>query len=128
MLISEEKVLADLNKSSDVVKDDVVKKDLYNAKIKNFEDKIPDITNLATNATLNAKTNKGKNEIPSITNLGTFNKLTSENFTARLAQVNLKNKICMANFVKRADLNKNELNELSEKLKQYQQLDQQKIW
>ena len=33
----------------------------------------------------------------------------------------------MANFVKRADLNKNELNELSEKLKQYQQLDQQKI-
>ena len=127
MLISEEKVLADLNKSSDVVKDDVVKKDLYNTKIKNFEDKIPDITNLATNATLNAKTNKGKNEIPSITNLGTFNKLTSENFTARLAQVNLKNKIYMANFVKRADLNKNELNELSEKLKQYQQLDQQKI-
>ena len=34
----------------------------------------------------------------------------------------------MANFVKRADLNKNELNELSKMLKQYQQLDQQKIW
>ena len=34
----------------------------------------------------------------------------------------------MANLVKRADLNKNELNELSKKLKQYQQLDQQKIW
>ena len=40
MLISEEKVLADLNKSSDVVKDDVVKKDVYNAKIKNIEDEI----------------------------------------------------------------------------------------
>ena len=34
---------------------DVVKKDVYDAKIKNTEDKIPDITNLATNTTLNAK-------------------------------------------------------------------------
>ena len=36
---------------------DVIKKDVYNAKIKNIEDKIPDITNLATNTTLNAKIN-----------------------------------------------------------------------
>ena len=28
---------------------------IYNAKIKNIEDKIPDITNLATNTTINAK-------------------------------------------------------------------------
>ena len=28
---------------------------MYNAKIKNIDDKIPDITNLATKATLNAK-------------------------------------------------------------------------
>ena len=46
--------LVDLNKVSDAVKNDVVKKDVYNAKIKNIEDKIPDITNLATNTTLNA--------------------------------------------------------------------------
>ena len=46
--------LVDLNKLSDAVKNDVVKKDVYNAKIKNIEDKIPDITNLATNTTLNA--------------------------------------------------------------------------
>ena len=57
---------------SDAVKNDVVKKDMHNAKIKNIEDKIPDITNLATNTTLNAKINEVKNEIPSITNLVTI--------------------------------------------------------
>ena len=45
----------DLSKLNDVVKNDVVKKDVYNAKIKNIEDKIPDITNLAYNTTFNAK-------------------------------------------------------------------------
>ena len=34
----------DLSKLSNVVKNDVVKRDVYNAKIKNIEDKIPDIT------------------------------------------------------------------------------------
>ena len=53
----------DLVKLSDVVK--------YNAKIKNIEDKIPDITNLATNTTLNGKINEIKKEIPSINNLAT---------------------------------------------------------
>ena len=38
----------DLSKLSNVVKNDVVKKTEYNAKIKNIEDKIPNITNLAT--------------------------------------------------------------------------------
>ena len=55
-----------LSKLSYVVKNDVVKKDLYNAKIKYIEDKIPDITNLATNITLNAKINEIKNRILSI--------------------------------------------------------------
>ena len=45
--------LVDLSKLSHVVKNDVVKKDVYNAKIKSIEDKIPDITNLATKTTLN---------------------------------------------------------------------------
>ena len=48
----------DLSKLTDVVKNDVVKKDVYNAKIKNIEVKIPDITNLATNASVNAKINE----------------------------------------------------------------------
>ena len=45
----------DLSNLGDVVKDDVVQKGVYNAKIKNIEDKIPDITKLATNTNLNAK-------------------------------------------------------------------------
>ena len=48
-------VSVDLSKLSNEVKNDIVKKDVYNAKIKNIEDKIPDITNLATKTTLNAK-------------------------------------------------------------------------
>ena len=38
-------------KLGDVVKNDVFKKDAYNAKIKNIEDKIPYITELATTTT-----------------------------------------------------------------------------
>ena len=38
---------------------------------KNIEDKIPDITKLATIASLNAKINQTKGEIPSTTNLAT---------------------------------------------------------
>ena len=60
-----------LSKLSNAVKNDVVKKDLYNAKIKNIEDKIPDVTDLATNTLLNIKINGFKNETPSITNLVT---------------------------------------------------------
>ena len=63
-------VPVDLRKLSDVVKN-VVKKDMCNAKIKCTEDKIPDITNLATNTILHAKINEVKDEIPSITNLAT---------------------------------------------------------
>ena len=47
----------DLSILSYVVKNDLVEKGVYNAKIKNIKDKIPDITNLATNASLNAKIN-----------------------------------------------------------------------
>ena len=36
----------DVSKLSNAVKNDAVKKDVYNAKIKNIEDKIPDNTNL----------------------------------------------------------------------------------
>ena len=42
----------ELSKLSDVLKNGVVKKDVYNAKIKNIEDKIPDITNLASTTDL----------------------------------------------------------------------------
>ena len=49
----------------------LLRKDEYNAKIKNIEDKIPDITNLATKTILNAKINQVKGETPKITILAT---------------------------------------------------------
>ena len=52
-------------------------KDVYVFKIKNIEDKIPDITNLATNTTLNSKINEIKNKIPSISNLAITVALTA---------------------------------------------------
>ena len=70
-------VPVNLNKLSDVVKNDVVKKDVCYAKIKIIEDKIPDVTNLATSTSLNAKTNEVKGEIPSITNLAKTAALTT---------------------------------------------------
>ena len=45
--------------------------------LKNIENKIPDITNLATNTALNAKINEIKSKIPSITNLVTTTALTA---------------------------------------------------
>ena len=55
-------VPVNLSKLSDVVKNDVVKKiHIYNAKIKNIEDKMPDITNLAATVALNAKIYEVKN-------------------------------------------------------------------
>ena len=62
-------VPADLSKLSDTVKNDAVKNDQYNVKIQNIEDKIPDITNLATNTSLDVEVNEVKQEVPSITNL-----------------------------------------------------------
>ena len=50
-------VPVDLSKLSDVVKNNVVKKDAYNATIKHIQDEIHDITNLAANTTLMANTN-----------------------------------------------------------------------
>ena len=55
--------VVDLSKLSDLVKNNVVKEDVYNAKIKNIECKRSDISNLATNTTFNAKTNQVKNKI-----------------------------------------------------------------
>ena len=85
----------DLGKLSNVVKNSVFKKTEYNAKIKSIEDKIPDITNLATKTSLNAKINKVKGEIPSINNLTTATALTA-----------VENKIpTVSNLVKKTDYN-----------------------
>ena len=83
----------------------VVKKDVYNAMVKNIEGKIPDITNLATKTTLNAKMNKVKSEIPSITNLATTTALTA-----------VENKIPnVSNLVKKTD-NNTKINDIEKKI------------
>ena len=98
---------ADLSKLSDVVNNDVVKKDVYNVNTKDIEGKIPDITNLASITTFNAKVNEVKNEIPSIMNLSTiaslllsttFNEVKAEtpvitNLSTIPAFTNVENKI-----------------------------------
>ena len=53
-------VPVDLSELSNVVKSDVVKKTEYNAKIKNIEDKISDIINLATKTIISTKINEVK--------------------------------------------------------------------
>ena len=70
-------VSVDLSEISHVVKNDVVKKNVYNAKMKNIEDEIPHVTNLVTNASLNAKINEVKDKIPNITNLAATTALTA---------------------------------------------------
>ena len=71
-----------LSKLRDVVKNAVVKKDVYNAK----------------NTTQDVSVYNTKKMY--IITTQEYNKLTSENFTARLAQVNLPSKSDIANFVK----------------------------
>ena len=102
-------VPVDLGKLSDVVKNDVFEKDVYNAKIKNIEDKISDVTNLATKTTLNANTNEVKGEISSITKLATTGsfkakinevKVTTTALTA--AEIKILN---VSNLLKKSDYN-----------------------
>ena len=52
-----------------------------------------------------------------LTNIVLLKNLTSENFTARLKQANSASESDIANFLKKTDLNNNQLNELSEKVK-----------
>ena len=61
----------------DKKKNDHVKKDICSPKIKYIEDKIPDITNVATKTSLNAKINEVKCEIPSIISLATTSAYTA---------------------------------------------------
>ena len=117
-----------LCKLSDAVKSDVVKKDVYNAKRKNIEDKIPDFTNLVTNTTLNAKINDAKGEIPSITNLATNATLNAKinevktkipditNLATTTSRTAVENKIPnVTNLVKKTDY-KTKISEIENKI------------
>ena len=83
----------------------LLKKTEYNLKTKNIEDKIPDISNLASKTILNTKINEVKNEIPSITGLATASALTL-----------VENKISdTTNLVKKTDYN-TKITEIEKKL------------
>ena len=62
-----------LSKLSNVVTNDVIKKTDYNAKITEIENKIPDISNLATKTALTSVENK----IPNVSGLATKTALTT---------------------------------------------------
>ena len=107
----------------------LLKKVAYNAQIKNIEDKIPNITNLATNTTRNANINEAKGEIPSITNLATtaaLNAKTNEvkgkipsitNLVNTTVLIAVENKIpIVSNLVK---VNKIEINEIEKEITDY---------
>ena len=86
-------VPVDLSKLNDVVRNGVVKKDAYNAKIKNIEDEIRHITK-STNTTLNNKIDEIKNKIPSITNLAETAALTTvENKIPNVSDLVKKNRL-----------------------------------
>ena len=86
----------DLSKLSDVVKNDVVKKDLYNDKIKD---------NLATTTALYTEINEVKGKVPNITNLAITNAITA-----------VENEICnISNLVKETDY-KTKTNEIGKKI------------
>ena len=110
----------DVSKLRNVMKNDVVKKDVYNAKIKNIEDKISNSTNLAANASLNAKINEAKGEILSITNLAATAALNAKineaknkipnitNLATTTALSAVENKIPkVSNLVKKTDYSTN---------------------
>ena len=88
-------VPTEFSKLSNVVKNDVIKKTDYNSKITKIENKIPDISNLATKTTLNTVENK----IPNISGLATETELTTvenkipdiSNFATKITLTNKSN-------------------------------------
>ena len=66
-------------------------KTVLKAKISEVENKIPNVSSLVTTTVLNTKISEVENKIPNLAKHITtpeFNKLTGENFTARLKQDN----------------------------------------
>ena len=88
----------DLSILSDAVTNDGVKR-MYIMLIKSIEDKVPDITKLATKTISNAEINEVKGEIPNITNLTT---------TSGLIIIDMK-VTSISNFVKKSNTKINEV-------------------
>ena len=78
----------------------LLKKVLCNVKIKNIEDKIPDITNLTISTALNAKINKFKSKIPNITNLATTTTTTTAITAVENKAFNVNNLVKKTDYTK----------------------------
>ena len=116
------------SKLTEVVKNEVVRKSECDGKIKDIEDKIPNVTNLATNTTLNAKINDVKVEIPSTINLaktaalnaktnevkGEISSITNLATTTALAAV--ENKMPNVSILVKKTSYNTEINEIVKKL------------
>ena len=109
-----------MSKLSNVVTNEVVKKTDYNTKITEIENKIPDISNLATKTALTTVENK----IPSVSNLATKTALTTvenkipdiSNLATKTALTTVENKIhSVSNSVKKTNYN-TEVTEIENKL------------
>ena len=94
-----------------------------NTKISEVESKIPNTSSLVTTTVLNTKINEVENKIPDSSKYiitQEFNKLTAENFAARLKQVDIVNKTEFYNkltsFNKRITSNKTKHLEIQKKL------------
>ena len=68
---------------------------VLNTKISEVENKIPDTSSLVTTTVLNTKIGEIENKVPITT--PDLNKLTTENFAARLKEANLVSKIDFGN-------------------------------
>ena len=96
---------------------------VLNIKISEVGNKIPDTSNLVTRTVLNTKISEAENKIPDNSKYFTiheFNKLTAEDFPARLKQANLVNKTDFDNkltsFNKQINSNKTKRLEVQKKL------------
>ena len=67
-----------------------LKKDACNASVKSIADKLPDITDLATNTSHNAKINKIEGEIPNITELATTSALNAKKMRIKTKYLRLR--------------------------------------
>ena len=67
-----------------------LKKDACNASVKSIADKLPDITDLATNTSHNAKINKVEGEIPNITELATTSALNAKKVRLKTKYLRLR--------------------------------------
>ena len=94
-----------------------------NTKISKVENKVPNVSGLVTITVLNTKISEVENKIPNHDKYITspeFNKLTAENFTARLKQANLVTKTDfdkkLTSFNRKITSNKTKYLEVQKKL------------